>query len=430
MPYAWDVYAQELLPLGHGYPLWDPRPDETAGEIEIGDVGYIEDGRFRRLFNPTLPRDDPANCAWGVPKDFRPLEIGNLITEEQRTLGDDILSCRHVTHAEVNAKVEVESAADLALNYDRDRVLRCTPSTIMHDYLLKNYKAWHHYLHHQQKLKLSKKDLVFVHGYTKTAKWAGSAFQNTSKEESAKIGGGHGPAQTSFSIDLSMKESLGGWTNVGLDGKTEKMDQCIFVQHYQYTTRDGFKQWLLRHKTSFENIIGKSPKQRSHDCDEDEEDQHIDKKRRIDAPKRESEDSNTLLRLKGRFAEGIFRNGSKIDIAVMDTEDLAKLLEEKVTKLESEHVAAPLAALVEREMETTSSKKAESGDESSSEGSSDASKSSPSSSEIPAKGKGTSSTPPPPTPDAALKDSNPTTEKRSTEADAHPVQTRKKPREI
>ncbi|TFY56100.1 hypothetical protein EVJ58_g7847 [Rhodofomes roseus] len=222
MPYAWDVYAQERLPLGHGYPLWDPRPDETAGEIEIGDVGYIEDGRFRRLFNPTLPRDDPANCAWGVPKDFRPLEIGNLITEEQRTLGDDILSSRHVTHAEVNAKVEVESAADLALNYSATAssgALLYIPtrtvlerqvtrkSTIMHDYLLKNYKAWHHNLHHQQKLKLSKKDLVFVHDYTKTAKWAVSAFQNTSQEESAKIGGGHGPAQTSFSIDLSMKES-------------------------------------------------------------------------------------------------------------------------------------------------------------------------------------------------------------------------------
>ena len=33
-----------------GYPLWFPEPHDT-GEPQIGDVGYLEDGAFVRLFN-------------------------------------------------------------------------------------------------------------------------------------------------------------------------------------------------------------------------------------------------------------------------------------------------------------------------------------------------------------------------------------------
>ena len=110
----------------------------------------------------------------------------------------------------------------------------------MHDYLQKNYKAWHHHLHHHNDLKVSKKDLLFVRGYIKTARWAVAAFADSSREEGATVGGGHGPAKTSFSVDLSRQEALGGWTNVGLKRKEYRPDQCVFVQFLQYTTRDAF----------------------------------------------------------------------------------------------------------------------------------------------------------------------------------------------
>ena len=274
MPTAWDVYAQELLPLGYGYPLWDPSPDPHSGAIEIGDVGFIENGQFVRLFNPTLPREHPVNRVWGLPKDFRRLDIADrLVFDKELTFSSDSLCSRHVTKAEVNAKLDVsvlfrpsfsitnadtvvtsDSAVDVALKYNiasssgavlylptkcarRREVLR--DSTIMHDYLQKNYKAWHHHLHHHNDLKISKKDLLFVRGYVKTARWAVAAFAESSREEGATVGGGHGPAKTSFSIDLSRQEALGGWTNVGLKRKEDQVDQCIFVQCLQYTTRDA-----------------------------------------------------------------------------------------------------------------------------------------------------------------------------------------------
>ena len=48
--YPPSVYAKQLARLGYGYPLWFPEP-EDGHEVQLGDVGFIDGGRFRRLFN-------------------------------------------------------------------------------------------------------------------------------------------------------------------------------------------------------------------------------------------------------------------------------------------------------------------------------------------------------------------------------------------
>ena len=53
-PVAWDIYAAELR-KGYEHPTWLPEPSEDAGRPEKGDVGYILEGRFQRLFNVTKP---------------------------------------------------------------------------------------------------------------------------------------------------------------------------------------------------------------------------------------------------------------------------------------------------------------------------------------------------------------------------------------
>ncbi|KIP08102.1 hypothetical protein PHLGIDRAFT_127238 [Phlebiopsis gigantea 11061_1 CR5-6] len=44
------LYARQLAKLGYGLPLWHPEPSAT-GDVEIGDVGYVDNGRFVRMFN-------------------------------------------------------------------------------------------------------------------------------------------------------------------------------------------------------------------------------------------------------------------------------------------------------------------------------------------------------------------------------------------
>lgn len=71
MTSAAEIYAAELSSRGHGLPLWVPEPTE-AGEVLIGDVGYIRRGAFYRLFNVALQASHAVNRN-SVPEGFTPL---------------------------------------------------------------------------------------------------------------------------------------------------------------------------------------------------------------------------------------------------------------------------------------------------------------------------------------------------------------------
>lgn len=72
----WDIYAEQLISLGYGHPLWIPEPNER--EVEIGDVGWLKEGEFRPLFNTMKPENHPVNLAKGVPRGFTTLSPQNL----------------------------------------------------------------------------------------------------------------------------------------------------------------------------------------------------------------------------------------------------------------------------------------------------------------------------------------------------------------
>ena len=79
---ASSTYAEQLIQCGHGLPLWEPEPS-SLGETLIGDVGFVQDGCFYRLFNVLRPADDPAN-ANGVPDGFTKLEINEALLIQTR----------------------------------------------------------------------------------------------------------------------------------------------------------------------------------------------------------------------------------------------------------------------------------------------------------------------------------------------------------
>ena len=97
-----NVYESQLALLGYGLPLWFPEPDDTQGPVEIGDVGYMFDGSFRKLFNVTRPIDDPND----MPPKFVPLTI-----DQQRHV---ISRRRHLSplvHSESVQNVNVHTKA-------------------------------------------------------------------------------------------------------------------------------------------------------------------------------------------------------------------------------------------------------------------------------------------------------------------------------
>lgn len=79
MTEAWNVYADQLMPKGYGYPLYYPeQPHERTGyPARIGDVGVIEEGRFRPFFNVVVGPESGRK----LPPNFQQLEIDDALRD-------------------------------------------------------------------------------------------------------------------------------------------------------------------------------------------------------------------------------------------------------------------------------------------------------------------------------------------------------------
>ena len=78
----YDIFRDQLAIRypGYGHALWEPSPGDHV--VGVGDVGYIYEGRFHRLFNILLPADHPSHETIGVPdnhKSFKPKVSKHII---------------------------------------------------------------------------------------------------------------------------------------------------------------------------------------------------------------------------------------------------------------------------------------------------------------------------------------------------------------
>ena len=68
------TYAKQLEILGYGYALYEPNPMDDYDRVRVGDVGYIQKGKFMKLFNIFEPLDDAGGAINNnVPEMFEPL---------------------------------------------------------------------------------------------------------------------------------------------------------------------------------------------------------------------------------------------------------------------------------------------------------------------------------------------------------------------
>ncbi|KAI9439552.1 hypothetical protein H4582DRAFT_1535834 [Lactarius indigo] len=73
----YDIFRHHLALKysAYGYALWDPDPGNLYPAVEIGDLGYIREGKFHRLFNVLLPAEDESHADFGVPENYEQLEL-------------------------------------------------------------------------------------------------------------------------------------------------------------------------------------------------------------------------------------------------------------------------------------------------------------------------------------------------------------------
>jgi len=74
----YDIFREKLVLKypAYGHALWQPTPGEDDLAVEIGDVGFIREGRFHRLFNVLPPKADGPDRG-SVPLGHKPFKIGN-----------------------------------------------------------------------------------------------------------------------------------------------------------------------------------------------------------------------------------------------------------------------------------------------------------------------------------------------------------------
>ncbi len=99
----WDIYAEQLFPVGYGHPLWHPEPQRRR-EANVGDVGWLKEGELRPLFNSMKPESDPVN-PMGVPTDFTEFNPHNVSIGERNKITQHIVYSRSIHNMEAGAEL-------------------------------------------------------------------------------------------------------------------------------------------------------------------------------------------------------------------------------------------------------------------------------------------------------------------------------------
>ncbi|KAJ3556402.1 hypothetical protein NM688_g2051 [Phlebia brevispora] len=269
-----EIYAEQLSTRGRGIPLWYPEPSWQTGEVQIGDVGFLFNGGFHRLFNATVPEDHAWNASQGVPENYKPLtpDVSRQLTEfREQDLPQGILQSSSIKAVVAGAKIEGQvpgQPGGAALSYDfeiskqqgavlilKDKAARkvVIPTQHFHAYMRNNIESWVAFAH-RQGLEYKEKDLLFVNGWTKTTGWHLAAFSQTARSRSGTVRG-----QISAAIGAEVKISMLGsepasveerWGPTKLfqipspfenEAASERIgDQCVFLVAYKMKKRWGW----------------------------------------------------------------------------------------------------------------------------------------------------------------------------------------------
>jgi hypothetical protein len=103
LPPIHKIYQDQLTTQSHGLALWNPNPPkEIYDKVSIGDVGYLQEGSFIRMFNVMLPWTHESNRTLGQPEPYKSLDCGPFANTIKRQF-DRVKHCSRYVSAETNA---------------------------------------------------------------------------------------------------------------------------------------------------------------------------------------------------------------------------------------------------------------------------------------------------------------------------------------
>ncbi|KAI0369524.1 hypothetical protein BV20DRAFT_353149 [Pilatotrama ljubarskyi] len=265
----WDIYAEQLMHLGYGYPLWIPDPAPEAAQVQIGDVGWVNDGEFVPLFNAPRGEND-AQPRGGVPVDHVPLETRDLTIPGPRDkIWQPVLCSRSIRKVEVSGGMSASvpsSSPSCEVNFnfectdDAGALLFLSPSGRTQDilsrrrildYMETHFDHWLEFANDRLGLGLREEQIMFVSGTTKTSRWGVAAFKGKARNQQGTVVGSFGSfASADFSMTISDAQLSTGHYRAGppgratggsaVDASCDEHDQCVFIHYYKRRKRWPF----------------------------------------------------------------------------------------------------------------------------------------------------------------------------------------------
>ena len=273
--------------LRYGYALWHPEPHKT-GEAQIGDVGYIREGAFIRLFNLNASKPEHQVRQFRRKPSFEPTaplssEVFEALDERRSLLPIGSYRSHGVQQSALNGAVNIQAerlliptillmlcrpvapstSIDAAAGYtckesqgavlvlNRPAHLEAIlKSVTLREYIRRHHGEWYNYARNVLDQDISREDVTLVSGCIKTSPdWKVVAFMRSTIGYHASLGAhALGGAGVELSAARSLESSPPTMHREGslyssrapsdsTDLDEADGDQCMFLQRYKIKWR-------------------------------------------------------------------------------------------------------------------------------------------------------------------------------------------------
>ncbi|KAJ7601117.1 hypothetical protein C8J56DRAFT_26549 [Mycena floridula] len=226
-----EVYSNGLMPLGHGFPLWRPKPMNMMGRrgVQVGDLGYVtRDGGFVFLFNIHRDKDDPSQSR-GAPDGFSPLQDMGEVAEETEHF---VPGTRLVYPVQVQAEAAQNTGDPLhGVSLAVPKGATSTDLTFTEDlpmYLSRHAIRYYHFANVKLSCDVSNGSLYLITGFDKASTWQISLGGNF--EATVLRKGELRTVKASYPVQLNRESSE--------TPDEAAAEQCIFLRGFRISLSD------------------------------------------------------------------------------------------------------------------------------------------------------------------------------------------------
>ncbi|KAH9023165.1 hypothetical protein EDB85DRAFT_1992298 [Lactarius pseudohatsudake] len=246
----YDIFRHHLAIKypAYGHALWEPSPGGRYPAVVVGDVGFIREGQFHRLFNVLLSTKDPSHRL-GVPEDNEQLRPrvedhiipGTLSPNHFCSAGvalesePEVFATEPKNPAEVTFLCRRKQGAVLSLPIQA----RCENTVALGDFgewMINHIDRWFSWARELGMGINRMEDIVLVTGVHRTRSWTNVAFLEgqTDSRVSFEV---QVAADTGINWRFSPDRIIGAVLNRGPVGQDLPEDQCIFIRGYRVTRK-------------------------------------------------------------------------------------------------------------------------------------------------------------------------------------------------